>query len=52
MMAVRGLMRRNLCVVLSVLLLSAVCCSGKKLWGVDVGKKEEVCMRSLWKVNE
>eukprot|EP00903_Cladosiphon_okamuranus_P017838 g16416.t1 len=40
MMAVQGAMR-SLCVVLSVLLLSAVCCSGKKLWGVDVGKKEE-----------
>lgn len=29
--------------VLSVLLLSVACCNGKKLWGVDVGKKEEVC---------
>eukprot|EP00752_Nemacystus_decipiens_P013873 g12318.t1 len=40
MMAARGMMR-SLCVLLSVLLLSVVCCNGKKLWGVDVGKKEE-----------
>ena len=43
MLAMRGVMR-SLCVLLSVLLLSVACCNGKKLWGVDVGKKEEVCV--------
>ncbi|CAN0162655.1 unnamed protein product [Pylaiella littoralis] len=37
--AMRGV-RRSLCVVLGLLLLSAAC-NAKKLWGVDVGKKEE-----------
>lgn len=39
MMAMRGL-RRSLCLVLGLLLLS-LACSAKKLWGVDVGKKEQ-----------
>ncbi|CAM9288680.1 unnamed protein product [Ectocarpus sp. 6 AP-2014] len=38
--AMRGV-RRSLCVVVSLVLLSAVCVSAGKLWGVDVGKKED-----------
>ncbi|CAM9761136.1 unnamed protein product [Ectocarpus fasciculatus] len=40
MTAMRGV-RRSLCVVVSLVLLSAACVSAGKLWGVDVGKKEE-----------
>lgn len=36
----RGMVK-SLCVVLGLLLLS-VACGAKRLWGVDVGKKEEV----------
>ncbi len=38
-MATGGL-RRSLCLALGLLLLS-LACSAKKLWGVDVGKKEQ-----------
>lgn len=43
MMAMRGV-TRSLCVMVGLLLLSVACCNAKKLWGVDVGKNEEVCV--------
>lgn len=35
-------MMRRVLVLLGLLLVTVACCNGKKLWGVDVGNKEEV----------